>query len=101
MSGMAELIGTINQAVIEAFSAIPEVEAIYREDVYSRVYFWIFTGNAQYADALMDRLIGCEDIIHDAYESLGARMAFSFPPSEVCSDHQGVMGVGAVLIWRK
>jgi hypothetical protein len=96
---MTELTGTITQAVIEAFSVIPEVEAIYCETVYSRVYFWIFTSNARYDDALMDRLIGCECEIIDEY--VDTRMEFSFPPSVLCSDHQGVMGYGAVLIWRK
>jgi len=90
---------TITQAVIDTFSAISEVEAIYCDSTHSRLYFWVFTSNPEYDAALMDRLINRECVIRSLY--MGVGMQFNYPPSGMCSDQRGVVGVDAKLIWRR
>ena len=86
---------TIIQSVIQTFSVIPEVEAIYQDNLHGWLRFWVFTNNLRYDDALMDKLIaGLEEI--DAENVADIR----FPPSVLCGDHREVVGNNAVLIWK-
>jgi hypothetical protein len=89
----------ITQLAVEKFSAIPEVEAIYRDRVNNRLSFWVFTNNDKYDDALMDILIAKEEEILDAYPQFVT--SISFPPSVLCENHREVVGNTATAIFER
>ena len=59
-SSIKQQVDAISDEVVKRYAAIPEVQQIYLEVADNALVYWIFTNEAVYDDALMDRLIDQE-----------------------------------------
>ena len=77
-------IGTIQEEVVKRYASIPEVQQIYLEVADDSLVYWIFTNEAAYDDALMDRLIEQEIAIMKAFPQ--TLFGFHYIPLLSCPD---------------
>ncbi len=89
----------LGQTAREVFISIPEVAAIYQDELEDETLFWVFINNEKYDDELMELLISREEVLMDKHTE--AHIWVRYVPLVLCHDPREVVGNTARLIFAR
>lgn len=90
---------TLGQTAHEAFISIPEVAAIYQDELEGETLFWVFINNEKYDDDLMGLLISREEVLMDRHPE--SHIWVRYIPLVLCHDPKEVVGNTARLVFAR